>query len=52
MKSRQVSARSNAGRRAERSCAAVGQAGQITTAAPSSQAIAKRRSRARKPLSS
>src|SRR5687768_1006316 len=52
MKSRQVSARSKAGRRADRSCAAVGQAGQTTTAAPSSEATANRRSRARIPLPS
>ena len=49
MKSRQVSARSKAGRRADRSWAAVGQAGQTTTAAPSSQAAANRRRRARSP---
>ena len=50
--SRQLSARSKAGRRAERSCAAVGQAGQTTTAAPSTDATRKRRRRGRHPTPS
>src|SRR3954447_3393276 len=52
MNSRQVSARSKAGRRAERSWAAVGQAGQTRTAAPRYPATRYRRRRARRPAPS
>jgi hypothetical protein len=47
MKSRQLSARSNGGRRDARSCAAVGQAGATTTATPSIEAARYLRQRAR-----